>query len=440
MDLSELIMNIQQLAPQLASTCCVINGAFMTLEDVEKMGYDEFLYRSKINMPLRLYKYFSNAENDKEGSKVNYSMIALKNNTVYMQSPSLFDDVYDSEINIDYYDYHKYRLLEYCRRCGLPVDESKTIENIGIELLKAIQESVEKNKDFDHIFTVSPTSEIESMSNEIFINKIEIGLSENQDIGQVVSKIISEEYQEYMEELRNTFRISCFATTPYSQLMWGKYADCHNGFCIEYTVLPNDEKYKDLFYNLFPMVYCKTRPNITKELVEWKDRNKNKEYLCDNCPHANVIETSQNESPEYDMEWLKNMLEEYGIEDDSDLIGDEEMLFICYPKCSTCQKAKKWLDEHNIKYTERHIVDANPTYDELKEWYGKSGLPLKKFFNTSGLLYKEMQLKDKLSTMSEEEQLQLLATNGMLVKRPLIVNGDTVLVGFKEAEWSEKLN
>ena len=281
MDLSELIMNIQQLAPQLASTCCVINGAFMTLEDVEKMGYDEFLYRSKINMPLRLYKYFSNAENDKEGSKVNYSMIALKNNTVYMQSPSLFDDVYDSEINIDYYDYHKYRLLEYCRRCGLPVDESKTIENIGIELLKAIQESVEKNKDFDHIFTVSPTSEIESMSNEIFINKIEIGLSENQDIGQVVSKIISEEYQEYMEELRNTFRISCFATTPYSQLMWGKYADCHNGFCIEYTVLPNDEKYKDLFYNLFPMVYCKTRPNITKELVEWKDRNKNKEYLWD---------------------------------------------------------------------------------------------------------------------------------------------------------------
>ena len=117
-----------------------------------------------------------------------------------------------------------------------------------------------------------------------------------------------------------------------------------------------------------------------------------------------------------------------------------QMLFICYPKCSTCQKAKKWLDEHNIKYTERHIVEVNPTYDELKEWYGKSGLTLKKFFNTSGLLYKEMQLKDKLPTMSEEEQIQLLATNGMLVKRPLVVNGDTVLVGFKEAEWAGKLN
>ena len=115
------------------------------------------------------------------------------------------------------------------------------------------------------------------------------------------------------------------------------------------------------------------------------------------------------------------------------------MLFLQYPKCSTCQKAKKWLDGHQIKYTDRHIVEDNPTYEELKEWYGKSGLPLKKFFNTSGMLYKEMQLKDKLGTMSEEEQLRLLATNGMLVKRPIIVDGATVLTGFKEAEWEEKL-
>ena len=115
------------------------------------------------------------------------------------------------------------------------------------------------------------------------------------------------------------------------------------------------------------------------------------------------------------------------------------MIFICYPKCSTCKKARKWLDEHNIEYDERHIVDSNPTYDELKEWHSKSGLPLKRFFNTSGLLYKEMQLKDKLPVMSEEEQLQLLATNVMFVKRPLVVNGDVILVGFKEAEWNEKL-
>ncbi|NLL63510.1 MAG: arsenate reductase family protein [Ruminococcaceae bacterium] len=115
------------------------------------------------------------------------------------------------------------------------------------------------------------------------------------------------------------------------------------------------------------------------------------------------------------------------------------MLFICYPKCSTCKKAKQWLDEQGIEYTERHIVKENPTYEELKEWYKKSGFPLKSFFNTSGLIYKEMKLKDKLPSMGEYQQIQLLATNGMLVKRPLLVNDDVVLVGFREAEWEEKL-
>ena len=108
------------------------------------------------------------------------------------------------------------------------------------------------------------------------------------------------------------------------------------------------------------------------------------------------------------------------------------MLFIEYPKCSTCRKAKKWLDEKNIKYTDRHIAEDNPTYDELSEWYKKSGLPLKRFFNTSGVLYKEMALKDKLPEMSEEEQLKLLASNGMLVKRPIVVDKDKIMVGFKE--------
>lgn len=114
------------------------------------------------------------------------------------------------------------------------------------------------------------------------------------------------------------------------------------------------------------------------------------------------------------------------------------MLFICYPRCTTCKKAQKWLDDNGLKYELRDIKENNPSYDELKEWYAKSGLPLKRFFNTSGQLYKNMELKDKLPAMSEEEQLKLLATDGMLVKRPILVNGDTVLVGFKEPEW-EKL-
>ena len=115
------------------------------------------------------------------------------------------------------------------------------------------------------------------------------------------------------------------------------------------------------------------------------------------------------------------------------------MLVLVYRKCSTCQKALKWLEENKIEFTERAIAEENPTYEELKAWYEKSGLPLKKFFNTSGLIYKDMKLKDKLGDMSEEEQLKLLATNGMLVKRPLVVGEDFVLTGFKEKEWEEKI-
>ena len=113
--------------------------------------------------------------------------------------------------------------------------------------------------------------------------------------------------------------------------------------------------------------------------------------------------------------------------------------FICYPKCTTCQKAKKWLDDNNIKYQLRDIKVNNPKLEELTEWYKKSGLPLKKFFNTSGLLYKSMELKTKLPTMTEEEMLKLLTTDGMLIKRPILVGDDFVLVGFKETEWKEKI-
>ncbi len=115
------------------------------------------------------------------------------------------------------------------------------------------------------------------------------------------------------------------------------------------------------------------------------------------------------------------------------------MLFVEYPKCTTCKKAKKWLDDNKLVYTDRHIKEENPTVEELKDWHKKSGLPLKKLFNTSGILYKEMSLKDKIPNMTEEEQYQLLSTDGMLVKRPIIVDGDTILVGFKEEAWEKAL-
>lgn len=114
--------------------------------------------------------------------------------------------------------------------------------------------------------------------------------------------------------------------------------------------------------------------------------------------------------------------------------------FIQYPPCTTCQKAKKWLDSMGAAYTDRHIKEQNPTYEELKDWYQRSGLPLKKFFNTSGLLYKSLNLKEKLPGMSEEDQLRLLATDGMLVKRPILVTEKGILTGFKEADWEKLLS
>lgn len=115
------------------------------------------------------------------------------------------------------------------------------------------------------------------------------------------------------------------------------------------------------------------------------------------------------------------------------------MLFVCYPRCSTCKKAQKWLDEKGIEYTFRDIKEQNPSSDELKAWVEKSGLDIKRFFNTSGQRYKSMALKDQLPSMSTEEKLTLLSTDGMLVKRPLLIDGDTVLVGFKEQEWANAL-
>lgn len=115
------------------------------------------------------------------------------------------------------------------------------------------------------------------------------------------------------------------------------------------------------------------------------------------------------------------------------------MLFVCYPKCTTCKKAQKWLEDKKLSFDISDIKENNPTAEELKEWFAKSGLPLKRFFNTSGLLYKSMELKDKLPDMTEEEQIKLLASDGMLVKRPILINGDKVLVGFKEKEWETLL-
>lgn len=284
MDISNLIAGFRQFAPEFASSYCIVNGAIMDLYEIQNMGYDEFSLRSKINMPLRLYRYYPNKKNrDKEtGEELNYSLQALENNTVFLQSPTAYDDVYDSDINIDYSEYEHLRLVEYCRRCGIDVNTEQPTQVIGDILVKVLWEYYVANGNLDNVFIKMSDSEIERLANQVFKQKIILELCSTQDFGLALSKTLYDEYIDYISRLKTTFRTTCFATTPYSQLMWGgAYADCHNGFCIEYTILPNDKAYRDVYYNLFPMIYCKVRPNMTLRLVAAKDKDITKEVLWD---------------------------------------------------------------------------------------------------------------------------------------------------------------
>lgn len=173
MDIPNLIADFRKLAPEFASSYCIVNGAIMNLNEIQDMGYDEFSFRSKINMPLRLYRYYPNKKvKDKEtGEEINYSLQALANNTVFLQSPTAYDDVYDSDINIDYPEYEHLRLIEYCRRCGIEVKMEQSTQEIGDILVKTLWEYYTTNGNLDNVFTKTPDSEIEQLANQIFKQK-----------------------------------------------------------------------------------------------------------------------------------------------------------------------------------------------------------------------------------------------------------------------------
>lgn len=288
MDINELFLSARQMAPQFALSYCIVNGAIMKLDEIQNMGCQEFGIRSKLNMPLKLYKYFPNVlKKEKDGKEVNYSIQALKNNTVFMQSPCEFDDVYDSDITIDYYEYERLRLIEYCNRCQIEIKETFSTQELGNALVQAIVTKLNSTGDIHSIFTKEPDSDIEKLSNENFALRLALELNDQIDLGQAVAKIIYSDFEKYCDKLKNIFRTSCFTTTPYSQLMWGgAYADCHRGFCIEYTVLLNDKKYQDVYQNLYPMIYCKTRPNMTERIVKLQDKEITEEGLWDIYSHG----------------------------------------------------------------------------------------------------------------------------------------------------------
>ena len=280
--IEELLITMRQAFPEFLGLYCAVNGAVMKLEEIQQMGFHEFAFRSKINMPIKLYKYFPNSlKEDKNGKKRNYSLEALENNTVYLQSPSEFDDAFDSDIVIDIVDYEKLRLKEYCQRCNIHIEENASIQEIGNALLQKLRDVFLSTGDFTDAFIEGDDSEIKSLSNQAFCLELKNQMLKGVEFGQALTNVIYNDYNKYCKYIRETFRISCFTTTPLSQLMWAAYADCHHGFCLEYTILPSEAQYEDIYLNLFPMIYCKSRPNITDRLVKYQDEKPMVEQLWD---------------------------------------------------------------------------------------------------------------------------------------------------------------
>ena len=288
---------------------CIVNGQIKKLKEVEALGYEKFLNYAITNLPIKLYKYFPNIENDETGE--NYSIQALKDNMVYMQSPQNFDDVYDSEISLDFQDFHKFRLLEYCGRCGLDISEDKSTETIGNIFSKHICDSYNKFGDLEHFFVKDKGTELEKLSNENFELKLKKKISTGKVLPESVSYIINQEYQESMVRLKTTFRVSCFTTSPYSQLMWSSYADCHRGFCVEYTISKEPE-YEDVITNLFPVVYCISRPDLTKSFVRGKDKVLTRDDLWELCLNG-VLRKSIDWA--YQNEWRLFVPKRYALKD-----------------------------------------------------------------------------------------------------------------------------
>ena len=316
MNLQELFMDLKQVPSQYFTSLCIVNGIIMDLNKIEQMGCRDFWIMSKSIMPIKLYKYFPDLIKElPDGRKVNYSIQALEDNTVFMQSPNEFDDIYDSDVHIEFSDYERFRLIEYCHRCGIDADKTITAQDAGNLLLKRLFDAGYSVEGFLKVFKLTESNRIIRLSNELFCKRLYIQLLEKADFGQALAEVIRIEYDKYCSDLRNRFRVSCFATSPYSQLMWGgAYANCHNGFCLEYTVIPKDEKYIDIYHNLFPMIYCKTRPNMSERIVEAKDRETTQEELWDIYFHG-VLRKSIDWA--YQNEWRlllpMNMKTDYNI-------------------------------------------------------------------------------------------------------------------------------
>ena len=244
----------------LLSQYCVVNKELLKLDEIEKWEYQDFINFVQQRIPSRLYKYFPNKF---DNNNFNYSIDALKENSVYLSFPKVFDDIYDSDISISFEEFTHFRLLEYCQRTNIDVSESLSTDIIATRLLNKLKSCHPLINAFDS----SNCSEIENLANELFCERMNIQSCTMESLCNVMKA----EYKYCLEDLKNTFKTTCFATNPYSQLMWGgSYGNKHKGFCIEYTV-SKDDKFKVIYENLFPLVYSKVRSRMEKEFINQID-------------------------------------------------------------------------------------------------------------------------------------------------------------------------
>lgn len=271
MNLEEFIQanaeTLKSLMSNFFNEQCIINGEVYNLAEIEKLGFEKFAFAKQNVVPNKLYRFYPNIS--KQG--VNHSIQALENNTVYMQSPFNFDDIFDSDITIDYYLYIKQRLIEYAKRMGIKIlieCDIKEIINIVAKRISSLSDQNQLkllfNKKGDNIF---------ELENELFVKSFQLNYLKSKNIELSILETLNQEYNSYVNVLKDLFRIACFTTSPYSQLMWGgSYGNFHKGFCVEYTVLPTDGEYNHLFQNIFPLIYCKNRTDISEELIKMKGK------------------------------------------------------------------------------------------------------------------------------------------------------------------------
>lgn len=291
MNFLEQILSIVKSVANAELDLCVVNTELCKLTDIETMGYEEFSLRTIKVMPDKLYKFFSNSWETEKGCKkpINYSHQALKNNTVYLQNPELFDDVYDSDLHIKWVDYQKLKLQKYCQGCNINYTDASTCEQMISAIALVFSKATKTRKSLLEVFVSIPKDANEQRRFEFFTLSVEneilrTGKTEvsTKQYKSAIENALQKEYEIHTYNLRTTFRTSCFTTSPYSQLMWGgHYADKHSGFCVEYSIDKIDTKYSELLHNLFPVIYCKSRPNMTNRLTNIWDGDFTMEKMWD---------------------------------------------------------------------------------------------------------------------------------------------------------------